>query len=99
MSPKERRYLQLRAFLKSSDIKDLEVNKEFVIIKKFKDCRGVLEREVKFIADFFYFDKVKNVFVIEAVKTNFSKTAIAYKIQRKLIKQLYPNYHFIETIC
>lgn len=97
MLKNERRYLQLMAFQKAKDIKSLERNKKFIIINEFTDNMGILEEEVYFIADFFYFDKIKNVFVVEVAKISFDKKNLSYKMQRKLMKKLYPKYHFIET--
>jgi antitoxin component YwqK of YwqJK toxin-antitoxin module len=44
-----------------------------------------------------YYDNEKKSFVIEDVKSSFTKKLPAYIIKRKLVKKFYPDYIFIET--
>ena len=48
-------------------------------------------------SDFVYFDIEKGSFVIEDVKSPFTKKLPAYIIKRKLVKFTYPEYLFLEV--
>ncbi len=83
------RFTELSLLQSAGVIEGLELQKPFELIPKQKD-----ERAVKYIADFYYYDKEKNCFVVEDAKG--MKTQ-AYIIKRKLFKYRYPDILFVEV--
>lgn len=75
------RYLYLRDLQKRGKIKDLELQKEFELIPAQRIADKVIERAVKYIADFTYFDDT-GAYVVEDTKG--FKTP-EYIIKRKLM--------------
>lgn len=97
-SRKERkRYLELELLEKAGIIKSLKKQVSFRLIDTFKDKRGITERGVKYIADFVYYDNEKKSFVIEDVKSPITRRLSVYVLKRKLVKQKYSAYLFIEV--
>lgn len=85
------RYSELLILEKAGEIKNLERQKRFLIIPKSKT-----ERAAYYVADFVYQNK-DGAKVIEDVKSYITKKNPAYILKRKLIKNLYPDYNFIES--
>lgn len=83
------RYIELTLLEKAGAIEGLELQKPFELIPK-----NGPERAVKYIADFYYFDKEKNTFVCEDVK---GMRTQSYVIKRKLFKFRYPDILFREV--
>lgn len=84
-----RRYCELRLLEKSGEIHGLELQKEFELIPPQKEGRRVIERAVKYRADFCYIDN-RGKCIVEDVKG--CKTGAAYSlfvIKRKLMRQKY----------
>lgn len=79
------RYYELKLLEKNNIIKDLELQKKFVIQEKIKTNQGIL-REINYVADFYYFDIDLNKYVIEDVKGIETKD---FKIKMKLIINKY----------
>ena len=97
-SRKERkRYLELGLMQKAGIIKSLEKQTAFEILPTFKDNQGNTERGIKYIADFVYYDNERKSFVLEDVKSPYTRKLPAYVIKRKLVKKIYPSYLFIEV--
>lgn len=97
-SKKERkRFFELEEMQKDGIIKSLKKQVSFRLIDTFKDKRGITERGVKYIADFVYYDNEKKSFVLEDVKSPYTRKLPAYVIKRKLVKKIYPSYLFIEV--
>ena len=97
-SKKERkRYLELETLQKAGVIKCLAKQVSFELVPTFKDKQGITERGIKYIADFVYYDNEKKSFVIEDVKSPFTRKLSTYVIKRKLVKQKYPDYLFYEV--
>ena len=97
-SKKERkRYLELEMMQKAGVIKCLAKQAPFELLPTFKDKQGITERGIKYIADFVYFDNEKESFVIEDVKSPFTRKLPTYVIKRKLVKKALPDYLFIEV--
>ena len=92
-----RRYQELKLMLKANRIKDLELQRKFELIPKQTFSNQPNERAVSYLADFCYYDLVKNVNVIEDVKSAPTKKKASYVIKRKLIKWLYKKYEFRES--
>jgi len=93
----KKRYLELEIMQKAGVIKCLAKQIPFELLATFKDKQGITERGIKYIADFVYYDNEKKSFVIEDVKSSFTKKLPAYIIKKKLVKKFYPDYIFIET--
>ena len=81
------RYQELKLLERAGEIRELKRQVPFVVIPAQRDEKGkVIEREVKYIADFTYIEKGKLVRTVEDVKG--MRTEV-YKIKRKLM--LYRN--------
>lgn len=81
------RYQELKLLERTGEIRELKRQVPFVLIPVQKDDKGkVIERELKYIADFTYIEKGKLVRTVEDVKG--LRTEV-YKIKRKLM--LYRN--------
>lgn len=81
------RYQELKLLERAGEIRELKRQVPFVLIPVQKDDKGkVIERELKYIADFTYIEKGKLVRTVEDVKG--MRTEV-YKIKRKLM--LYRN--------
>ena len=81
------RWQELKLLERAGEIRDLQRQVPFVVIPVQKDERGkVIEREVKYVADFTYVEKGKLTRTVEDVKG--LKTEV-YKLKRKLM--LYRN--------
>jgi hypothetical protein len=78
-----RRWQELRFMERAGMIKDLYRQAEFVLIPSQKDIAGrVIERAVKYIADFVYTENGQTV--VEDVKSEATRTP-EYIIKRKLM--------------
>jgi hypothetical protein len=92
---------ELQLLLKAGIIKELEEQKTFVLQDTFKTRATIpphqLEtiRAIKYIADFYYFDNEKKVYVAEDVKGFKTKD---YIIKSKLFRKIYENILFIEIM-
>ena len=81
------RYQELKLLERAGEIRELKRQVPFVLIPVQKDDKGkVIERELKYIADFTYIERGKLVRTVEDVKG--MRTEV-YKIKRKLM--LYRN--------
>ena len=78
-------YLHLRTLLKQGKIKDLELQKEYILQDKFK-INGKTQRKISYKADFTYFSVEDNKLHVVDVKG--FKTEI-YKIKKKLFEYKY----------
>ncbi len=88
------RYEELKLQEKLGMISDLELQPEFLLQEKFK-AYGKTEREIKYIADFKYFDKSKRKFIVEDVKGFRTKD---FNLKRKLFLYRYSEkYLFVLT--
>lgn len=83
-----KRYLALREMKKHNLIADLELQPKFVLQEGFNK-NGKRYREITYIADFRYFDKVLNIPVIEDVKGVKTKE---FMLKYKLFEHKYPQY-------
>lgn len=82
------RYIELTILQQGGFIKDLKRQVGFELIPKQLDQDGkVLERAVKYYADFAYTDAKTGDYIVEDVKGYIITDA--YKIKRKLMLQLY----------
>lgn len=90
-----RRHGELRL---NPDINELESQKKFVLLDKFKDKQGKTERAITYKCDFFYFDNSVQSYVVEDVKSSYTAKIKDYIIKRKMFKSRYPQYVFREVI-
>ena len=78
-------YLHLRTLLKQGKIKDLELQKEYILRDKFK-INGKTQRKISYKADFTYFSVEDNKLHVVDVKG--FKTEI-YKLKKKMFEYKY----------
>lgn len=76
------RYSELKLLEKNGMISGLERQVPFELIPKQVENGRVVERAVKYIADFTYYENGK--FVVEDVKSSATRTDV-YKIKKKLM--------------
>lgn len=86
------RYIQLRLLEKAGEIKDLELQKTFILQPSFKK-NGTTYRAITYKADFTYLDLRTNKNVVEDTKG--FKTEV-YKIKKKLFEYVYPDLELKE---
>jgi len=92
---------ELQLLLKAGIIKELEEQKVFVLQDTFKTKATTpphqLEtiRSIKYIADFYYYDNEKKVYVAEDVKGFKTKDNI---IKSKLFRKIYSDILFVEIM-
>ena len=98
-SKKEKtRLLELLQLEKDGSISNISQQKTFLLVPTFKGNDGKLERQITYKADFCYQDNLKNIFVVEDVKSEFTSKFPVYIIKRKLFKNKYPEIFFYENI-
>ena len=88
------RYAILKILEKGNLIKQLELQKRFLIVPSIANNFGQKEKAAYYVADFYYFDNEKGHYVAEDVKG--IRTPL-YKLKRKLFIWNNPTIEFIET--
>ena len=79
------RWVELTYLERAHMIRDLQRQVAFELIPKQVDEHGkVLERAVKYIADFVYFDRDGNL-VVEDAKSPATRTLDVYKLKKKMM--------------
>jgi len=78
-------YLKLKIMQDSGLIRDLELQKKFILQKGFT-LNGKKRREISYVADFYYFDIKQDKWVVVDVKG--FKTDV-YKLKKKLFESKY----------
>lgn len=77
------RYAELKLLERAGNIKNLQLQKEFVLIPSQYDITGkCLERACKYKADFYYYDVLQDKWICEDTK---GMRTDAYIIKRKLM--------------
>lgn len=79
------RFVYLNMLLKAHEIKDLELQKEFILQEAF-DKNNKHYRKISYIADFYYYDLKRNKWIVEDVKG--IRTEV-YKLKKKLFEYKY----------
>lgn len=80
------RWLELKELEKAGKIRELQRQTPFTLLPSQKDETGkVIEREVKYYADFTYRDAETNRLVVEDVKSAITKTRPDYILKRKIL--------------
>lgn len=82
-----RRYAELKLMEKAGEIKDLELQKPYVIQPSFFDRQGKRQTAIKYISDFTYTDKNGNV-IIEDVKSPATRKDRVYRMKKKMMAYL-----------
>ena len=75
-------------------IEGLERQKKFVLQEGYVNNKGEKIREIGYFADFYYYDKIKNVWVAEDTK---GMRTDVYKIKKKIFEYKFPDILFIES--
>lgn len=88
-----KRAYELDLLRRAGFISNLERQRRFVLQDGFK-IRGKSIREITYIADFYYYDNNKKVWIVEDTKG--FRTDI-YKLKKKLFLYKYPDIVFIES--
>lgn len=88
------RYAILKILEKGNLVKDLELQKRFLIVPSIANNYGQKEKAAYYVADFYYYDVEKGHYVAEDVKG--MRTPL-YKLKRKLFIWNNPGIEFIET--
>lgn len=91
-----RRAYELDLLQRSGLISSLELQKRIELQPSFK-VNGKTERAITYLADFYYYDTVKKIWVVEDVKSSITRTLPVYRIKKKLLLYKYPDTVFIET--
>lgn len=81
------RFLELMALQERGEISDLQRQVDFTLIPNQYINNKLIERAVKYKADFVY--KYKGEKVVEDVKSNYTKSLPDYKIKRKMLLYFY----------
>lgn len=81
-----KRYNELKWLEKAHLISKLELQKVFELQPKYINNNGEHIRPITYIADFFYYDNVKNQYIVEDTKG--FRTEV-YKIKKKLFEYKY----------
>lgn len=86
------RYLELKLLQKAGVIKELELQKEFILLDGFKK-NGVTYKKISYYADFYYYDNERQKYIVEDTKG--FKTDV-YRIKKKLFENKYKNLEIKE---
>ena len=87
----------LNSLQANGKIMSLERQKPFVLIEPFT-YQGKTIRGVKWVADFYYYDCERKIWVAEDVKSPMTKRKPEYVIKKKLFMTKYPDILFVEFI-
>ena len=79
------RYLELKFLLAAGKIKDLQLQKKFVLDDGFRDNDGTWHRDFCYVCDFYYYDLEKQEWIIEDVKSEATKQDKVYKIKKRFM--------------
>lgn len=82
------RYRELKLLQKANLITELELQKKFELQPSYINNKCQKVRAITYIADFFYYDKQKDQYIIEDVK---GYRTDVYKLKKKLLEYVYPN--------
>jgi len=89
------RYMDLKYLLLAGEIQCLELQKPFELQPAFRDKNGKWHQAVRYICDFYYFDKQKDEWVIEDVKSAATANNAVYKLKKKMM--LYKGLEITEV--
>ena len=72
---------------RAGSIKELQLQKEFELQPAFS-LNNKKIRAIKYVCDFYYYDNNKQMYVVEDVKSEATKTQV-YKITKKMMQYKY----------
>ena len=81
-------YLKLKELEKKGTIKDLELQKEYVLQDKFK-INGKTRREIRYKCDFTYFTTEDNKLHVVDIKSPYTAKDKVYRIKKKMFEYRY----------
>ena len=90
------RYQELKLLEKSGIIKDLELQKRFILLEGFKKNNKTY-RPIYYYADFVYYLIYEKKTVVEDVKASKYFTTDVYKLKKKLFEYKYPDLTITEV--
>lgn len=91
-----KRAYELEMLQRAGYISNLQKQVMFELQPSFK-AQGKTERAITYLADFYYFDNQKNIWIAEDVKSPMTRTLPVYRIKKKLFLFKYKDILFIET--
>lgn len=82
-----RRYSELKLLEKAGEIRELELQKPFVIQPSFFDTDGKRQTAIKYYADFVYWEKRGDDwhYIVEDVKSPATKKDRVYRLKKKMM--------------
>ena len=89
-----RRYLELCMLQRAGEIKDLELQPEYVLVPPYSLRDGTKSRGVRYRADFRYLETGTNRIIVEDVKGMRTRD---YLIKKALLLWRYPDLNFVEV--
>lgn len=87
-----RKYQELKLLKRAGEIKDFELQPEFVLLEGFRDMNGVWHRPIKYRADF----RVINNDGSEVIIDTKGHRTREYQIKKKMLLYQYPGIKFVE---
>lgn len=78
-------YIDLKYRMLAGEIKNLELQKPFILDEGFRDNNGKWQRDFKYVADFYYYDVKRGEYVIEDVKSEATKKDKVYRIKKRFM--------------
>lgn len=79
------RYADLKFMLLAGEIKDLQLQKKFVLDDGFRDNDGQWHRDFAYVCDFYYYDIQKKEWIIEDVKSEATAKDKVYRIKKRFM--------------
>ena len=83
-----RRYCELKILQRAGYIEQLQLQVPYELIPSQREGGKVVERKVKYVADFVYFDKERGQVIVEDVKSEATKTEL-YRVKKKLMRYVH----------
>ena len=83
-----KRYNQLKILEKANLISELELQKKFELQPSYINNKGEKIRAIYYIADFYYYDELKNKYIVEDTKGY--RTEV-YKVKKKIFEYKFSN--------
>ena len=91
-------YMVLLNYKRNGRIKELELQKKFILQESFTDNQGNKQRAITYMADFFYYDTKLKCYIAEDVKSEATRNDKVYKLKKKMFMYQYPNIVFKEIL-
>lgn len=83
------RYKDLELLESTDYICNLELQKKFLLQEGYTNAKGKKIRPIYYIADFYYFDLLKDKWVVEDVKASKAYKTEVYKLKKKMFEYKY----------